>query len=83
MIRPIPSGGTCAYCTHAIDDHEMHLVLERPLPAGFVTCPEPECPCWATWGINPNREPAVADMLREAVIAKLDEDGHPVPDSAR
>ncbi len=83
MIRPTPVGGTCAYCAHEIDVHVMHLVIEKPLPAGYVTCPQPACMCWATWGINPHRRKEVADMLRDAVLAKLDADGYPIPESVR
>lgn len=72
-MTPINASATtarqCLHCPHALDAHELVLVVPH-LPAGIVLCPG--CPCLATWSAGPFRStPAQQVHVRDQVTAAL------------
>jgi hypothetical protein len=73
---------TCLSCDHAMDAHEMLLVVrddERLSLAGIVLCPAPECRCFSTWATSltgGRNTPQEQKRARLAVRAALIEAGN-------
>jgi hypothetical protein len=44
-------GGPCK-CGHVWLVHTLWMVRDDEQTAGYISCPEPECPCASTWGLG-------------------------------
>jgi hypothetical protein len=42
----------CRHRGHEFSNHTLLFLLEEPVPAGCIICPELGCHCWSTWSLG-------------------------------
>ena len=73
--EPHADSDLCAYCPHSKALHNLLLVVQKPLPAGIVLCPQPGCQCTATWAASvggpstPESRKAPIAAVKERLLA--------------